>query len=138
MRGVAGLVLADLPVDLVVVLEQQERAGHAYSTERALRKLVSWRGGEHVFVSYEAVRTDPLRTCVRIARVAGKWLCRADLGLRILQRELQQTRISRPVRAPAEPPSRGRVRRLELDCRDGCYACQAFDRRVLSGPRAAS
>jgi hypothetical protein len=34
-----GLVLADLPVDVVVVLEQQERACHAQSTERALRKL---------------------------------------------------------------------------------------------------
>jgi hypothetical protein len=47
----AGLVLADLPVDLVVVLEQQERAGHAYGTERALRKLGSRSGWEHVFVS---------------------------------------------------------------------------------------
>jgi hypothetical protein len=28
MRYVGALVLADLPVDLVVVLEQQERAGH--------------------------------------------------------------------------------------------------------------
>jgi hypothetical protein len=39
MGGVAGLVLADLPVDLVVVLEQQERTGHANRAERALRKL---------------------------------------------------------------------------------------------------
>jgi len=30
------LVLADLPVDVVVVLEQQERAGQAEGTERAL------------------------------------------------------------------------------------------------------
>jgi hypothetical protein len=30
------LVLADLPVDVVVVLEQQERAGEAKRTERAL------------------------------------------------------------------------------------------------------
>jgi hypothetical protein len=51
MRGVAGLVLADLPVDLVVVLEQQERAGHADCTERALRKLGFGPIGEHVFVS---------------------------------------------------------------------------------------
>jgi hypothetical protein len=34
-----GLVLVDLPVDVVVVLEQQERAGHTQGTERALRKL---------------------------------------------------------------------------------------------------
>jgi hypothetical protein len=80
MRGVAGLVLADLPVDLVGVLEQQERAGHAYSTERALRKLGFRRAGEHVFVSYEAIRTDSLRTCVRIGRAHEKWLCKADSG----------------------------------------------------------
>jgi hypothetical protein len=49
--GVAELVLVDLPVDVMVVLEQQERAGHASSTERALRKLCSGRLGEHVFVS---------------------------------------------------------------------------------------
>jgi hypothetical protein len=32
------LVPIDLPVDVVVVLEQQERAGQAEGTERALRK----------------------------------------------------------------------------------------------------
>jgi hypothetical protein len=32
------LVLIDLPVDVVVVLEQQERAGQAQGTERALGK----------------------------------------------------------------------------------------------------
>jgi len=37
--SVARLILVDLPVDVVVVLEQQEGAGHANSTERALRKL---------------------------------------------------------------------------------------------------
>lgn len=51
VRSVAGLFLADLPVDVVVVLEQQERASHADGTERALRKLGFGRGGEHVFVS---------------------------------------------------------------------------------------
>jgi hypothetical protein len=71
---VAGLVLADLPVDLVVVLEQQERAGHADGTERALRKLGCRRAGEHVFVSYERARTDRLRTCVRIGLAGEEWL----------------------------------------------------------------
>jgi hypothetical protein len=33
----AALVLVDLPVDVVVVLEQQERAGEASRIERALR-----------------------------------------------------------------------------------------------------
>jgi hypothetical protein len=50
MIYLAQLVLADLPVDLVVVLEQQERADEAKRTERALpnRRCSSW--GEHVFV----------------------------------------------------------------------------------------
>ena len=39
MMCAGGLVLADLPVDVVVVLEQQERAGHTQGIERALRKL---------------------------------------------------------------------------------------------------
>jgi hypothetical protein len=43
------LVLVDLPVDVVVVLEQQERAGKASRTERALRKLRCSRRREHVF-----------------------------------------------------------------------------------------
>jgi hypothetical protein len=32
------LVLVDLPVDVVVVLEQKERAGEAQGAERALRE----------------------------------------------------------------------------------------------------
>lgn len=43
MFCVAGLFLVDLPVDVVVVLEHQEGAGHAKPTERALRKLGSVR-----------------------------------------------------------------------------------------------
>jgi hypothetical protein len=38
MTGLSSLVLVDLPVDFAVVLEQQERAGQAERTERALRK----------------------------------------------------------------------------------------------------
>jgi len=38
MNGQTSLVLVDLPVDFAVVLEQQERAGQAERTERALRK----------------------------------------------------------------------------------------------------
>jgi hypothetical protein len=38
MKGRTSLVLVDLPVDFAVVLEQQERAGQAKRTERALRK----------------------------------------------------------------------------------------------------
>jgi len=39
VRCAGVLVLVDLPVDAVVVLEQQERAGHTQGIERALRKL---------------------------------------------------------------------------------------------------
>jgi hypothetical protein len=38
MDRLSSLVLVDLPVDFMVVLEQQERAGEAKGTERALRK----------------------------------------------------------------------------------------------------
>src|SRR5271168_4995169 len=41
------LVLVDLPVDVVVVLEQQERTGEAVRGRGALSKMVR---GEHVFV----------------------------------------------------------------------------------------
>jgi hypothetical protein len=44
------LVLADLPVDLVVVLEQQERADEAKRTERTPPDLRCSSWGEHVFV----------------------------------------------------------------------------------------
>jgi hypothetical protein len=44
------LVLADLPVDLVVVLEQQERADEAKRIERASPSLRCSSWGEHVFV----------------------------------------------------------------------------------------
>jgi len=39
MIHLGPLVLVDLPVDVVVVLEQQERAGKAKRTERALPNL---------------------------------------------------------------------------------------------------
>jgi hypothetical protein len=38
MYGLIGLVLVDLPVDVVAVLEQQERAGQAKRIERPLGK----------------------------------------------------------------------------------------------------
>lgn len=38
MDRLKGLVLADLPVDVVAVLEQQERAGQAKGIERPLGK----------------------------------------------------------------------------------------------------
>jgi hypothetical protein len=38
MYGLSGLVLADLPVDVVAVLEQQERAAQAKRIERPLGK----------------------------------------------------------------------------------------------------
>jgi hypothetical protein len=38
MKGLCRLVPVDLPVDVVVVLEQKERACQAKGTEHALRK----------------------------------------------------------------------------------------------------
>ena len=51
MGRLFGRASIDLPVDVVVVLEQQERAGEPQGTERALRKPGSGLSGEHVFVS---------------------------------------------------------------------------------------
>jgi hypothetical protein len=45
------LIPVDLPVDVVVVLEQQERAGEAEGTERAPREGGGWWTGEHMFVT---------------------------------------------------------------------------------------
>ena len=45
------LVQVDLPVDVVVVLEQQERAGETQGAERALRERGAVCRSEHLFVS---------------------------------------------------------------------------------------
>jgi hypothetical protein len=60
------LVPVDLPVDMMVVLEQEERAYEAEGTERALGDGTVGRVGEHVFVRYDRLRTDRARTCVRV------------------------------------------------------------------------
>lgn len=43
------LVPVDLPIDLVVVLEQEERAGRVQCAAHVLRKSGRSLGGEHVF-----------------------------------------------------------------------------------------
>jgi hypothetical protein len=48
--SLAGLVLIDLPVDVVVVLEQQERAGQGERIARSARERGWSAPGEHVFV----------------------------------------------------------------------------------------
>ena len=53
----AGLVLVDLPVDVVVVLEQQERAGQGERIARSARERGWSAPGEHVFVKI-GVRAD--------------------------------------------------------------------------------
>lgn len=78
MIHLEALLLVDLPVDVVVVLEQQEGANEAKRIERALPQLGCPFGGEHVFVSYEWLRTEAQRTCVRTGRGAEIWLCEAD------------------------------------------------------------
>jgi len=45
------LVQVDLPVDVVVVLEQEERAGETQGAERALREGGVLCRAEHLFVS---------------------------------------------------------------------------------------
>ena len=45
------LVQVDLPVDVVVVLEQNERAGETQGAERALRERGVLCRSEHLFVS---------------------------------------------------------------------------------------
>jgi hypothetical protein len=51
------LVPVDLPVDVTVVLEQQERAGEAKHIEHALRRVRCSHWAEHMFVQYERRRT---------------------------------------------------------------------------------
>jgi hypothetical protein len=46
----AGLVLVDLPVDVVVVLEQQERTGQGERVTRSARERGWSAPWEHVFV----------------------------------------------------------------------------------------
>jgi len=60
------LVPVDLPVDVAVVLEQQERAGQAQGVERALRELGGRLGCEHLFVEGRQVvgRSRHERVCV--------------------------------------------------------------------------
>ena len=65
MIHLGPLVLVDLPVDVTVVLEQQERANEAKRTERALPQR-GCSGREHVFVRYARARTE-----------AGERLCAA-------------------------------------------------------------
>jgi hypothetical protein len=70
------LVLVDLPVNVVVILEQQERAGQAVCPKGALCDG-GVRRGEHMFVRYERPRTDSRRTGVRIHGASPKRRCRA-------------------------------------------------------------
>lgn len=62
----AGLVLIDLPVDVVVVLEQQERAGQGERSARSARERGSSALGEHVFVKIGDRVDGRARTYVRI------------------------------------------------------------------------
>jgi hypothetical protein len=62
----AGLVLVDLPVDVVVVLEQQERAGQGERIERSARERGWSAPGEHVFVKIGGRADGYARTYVRI------------------------------------------------------------------------
>ena len=60
------LVLVDLPVDVVVVLEQQERTGEGKRIARPARERKWGALGEHVFVKIGARADGCVRTYVRI------------------------------------------------------------------------
>jgi hypothetical protein len=62
----AKLVLVDLPVDVVVVLEQQERAGQGERVARSARERGRSAPGEHVFVTIGRQADGCARTYVRI------------------------------------------------------------------------
>lgn len=53
LRQGPARVQVDLPVDVIVVLEQEERAGETQGTERALREHRFLRFIEHVFAKLE-------------------------------------------------------------------------------------
>jgi hypothetical protein len=57
-------VLVDLPVDVVVVLEQQERTGQGERIARSARERGWSASGEHVFVTIRG-RTDGMCTNIR-------------------------------------------------------------------------
>jgi hypothetical protein len=62
----AGLVLVDLPVDIAVVLEQQERAGQGERIARSARERGWSAPWEHVFVKIGMRADGCVRTYVRI------------------------------------------------------------------------
>jgi hypothetical protein len=62
----ARLVLVDLPVDVVVVLEQQERAGQGERIARSAHERGWSAPGEHVFVKIGLRADGSARTYVRI------------------------------------------------------------------------
>jgi len=96
MCGRRRLVLVGLPAELMVVLEQQERAGEAESTERALPGRRCSLVGEHVFVRYEPFRTEAGEQVYVLTAEAPMWLYRAVLGAGELQGRLQPGRMPRP------------------------------------------
>lgn len=60
------LVLVDLPVDVVVVLEQQKRTGQRERIARSARERGWSASGEHVFVKIRVRADGCARTYVRI------------------------------------------------------------------------
>jgi hypothetical protein len=98
MRRRDPLVLVDLPVNVVVILEQQERAGQAQRAKGALGDRAVY-GGEHVFARYARRRTDHMRTRVRVRLGRGKRRCRANRPARPCKESCIRTRPSGLVRS---------------------------------------
>ena len=115
------LLLVDLPVDVVVVLEQQEGAYEAKRTERALPQGGCSVRREHVFVRYDGRRTEALRTYVRIGSTTRIWLSNAvsatstcnahcSRGFAGRSRGRAETRVQGPRPSPRTPVERWLLR----------------------------
>jgi UDP-N-acetylglucosamine 1-carboxyvinyltransferase len=105
--------VVDLPVDRVVVLEQQERANDGRRSESAPCKCCAGCP-EHVFARYADRRTDRCERMYASAVGSRIWLCEAVFCAAIVQRELHEGAL---VRGRAgHSPGRCCGRERELEC----------------------
>ncbi len=127
----AGLVLVDLPVDVVVVLEQQERAGQGerpsedrpkpgdtrlrrespFRPARPARERVLSCPWEHVFVLYVNLRTESYEHTYASGDDPGISHSRAKSGRDELQRKLRELPADRSTK-PAKQGDRRAERTL--------------------------
>ena len=131
------LVLVDLPVDVVVVLEQQERAGEASGIERALRKLdvrvdgnmcsqarraVGRNRHERVYVVRPASRRIGSAEPIRVGMIR----CNGQLQARASRRAAARART---LRSRVAADAGARRARLELTAQMAVTLARRPDRR---------